>query len=189
MPESLSNLMLALPDGEDLALGRLLEMFGTRAHGTALLLLSLPDSIPLPVPSVGAILGIPLAVISVHLAVFGDGGRLPRRLDAWRLPARSVGMMKRYVVPVIATAERASRPRLGVVAERQRFVGVVCLALSILLFLPIPLMNTPPSLCLAILAWGMVQRDGVFVIAGLVATVALGVALGLLLEGLIGLVT
>ena len=188
MPESLSDLMLALPDGEDLDLARLLDTFGTRAHGTALLLLSLPDAIPLPVPSVGAILGVPLALISLHLALFGDGGHLPRRLYDWRLPARGVALMKRYVVPMIAKAERVSRPRFGAVAGQQRFAGLVCLALSILLLLPIPLMNTPPSLCLALLAWGMIQRDGVFVIAGLASTAALGIALTLLVEGLLGLV-
>ena len=188
MTESLSDLMLALPEEEDLPLEHLLDTFGSRAHGTALLLLSLPDSIPLPVPSVGAILGVPLALISMHLAVFGDGGRLPRRINAWRLPAKSVAAMKRYVVPVIARAERISQPRLGAVAERQRAVGLVCLVLSVLLLLPIPFMNTPPSLCLALLAWGMVQRDGMFVLAGLASTAALCIALAVLVDRLVGLV-
>jgi hypothetical protein len=188
VPGSLSDLMLALPDGEDLSIGHLLEVFGSRAHGTALFLLSLPDSIPLPVPSVGAILGVPLALISMHLAVFGDAGHLPDRITSWRLPARSIALMKRYVAPYIATVERVSRPRFGAVAERQRLVGLVCLILSLVLLLPIPFMNTPPSICLALLSWGIVQRDGVFVIAGLAATAGLGLALTLLVEQLIAAV-
>ncbi len=184
MPESLTKLLQSLPDGKDLALGGLLETFGSRAHGTALLLLSLPDSIPLPVPSVGAIVGLPLALISAHLAIFGETGGLPRRAVEWRLPARGVALIKRYVVPVIARAERLSRPRLGVLAGRQRLIGLVCLVLSILLFLPIPLMNTPPSLCLALLAWGIVQRDGIFVIAGLASAAALALSLVLLVDRL-----
>ncbi len=184
MPESLTDLMRSLPDGRDLALGSLLETFGSRAHGTALLLLSLPDAIPLPVPSVGAILGLPLALVSIHLVVFGENGGLPRRVAYWRLPAGSVALIKRYVVPVIARVERVSRPRFGVLACRQRLVGLVCLVLSILLFLPIPLMNTPPSLCLALMAWGIVQRDGVFVAAGLASAVALTIALVLIVDRL-----
>jgi hypothetical protein len=47
-----------------------------------------------------------------------------------------------------------------------------------LLLLPLPLFNTPPALCLALLAWGMVQRDGAAVAAGLAGTLAVTAALG-----------
>lgn len=188
MPGSISDLMLGLPDGEDVDLGRLLDTFGSRAHGTALFLLSVPDAIPLPVPSVGAILGVPIAIVSLHLAVFGETARLPAPVRRRRMPARAIGLMKRYVAPFLARIERLSRPRLRAVAAQARFVGLVCLALSLLLLLPIPFMNTPPSLCLALLAWGMVQRDGVVVAAGLAATAALGLALLVLVDRVVALV-
>lgn len=176
MSEPLSDLIHALPEGRDVSLEEVLETFGSRAHGTALLLLGLPDSIPLPVPSVGLILGLPLALISLHLAVFGDEGRLPARVCRWRLPARVVVLMKTHVTPWLAKVEGVTATRWHALAERRRLVGLVCLVLSIVLVLPIPFMNTPPSLCLVLLAWGIVQRDGVFVMAGLAATVALAVA-------------
>jgi hypothetical protein len=184
----LSDLIDALPDGRDLPLEEMLGAFGSRAHGTAILLLGLPDAIPLPVPSVGAILGLPLALISLHLAVFGDGGHLPGRLGRWRLPQRAIALLKRYVTPYLARAERVSARRWSALAERQRLVGLVCLLLSVLLLLPIPFMNTPPSLCLVLLAWGIVQRDGVFVLAGFVATAALGLALTLVAGRILELV-
>jgi hypothetical protein len=183
----LSDVILTLPEGRDVEFGHVLDVFGTRAHGTALLLLSVPDAVPVPLPSFGAILGVPLALISLHLAVFGDAGGLPRRFASLRLPARSVGLMKRYVAPTIARAERVSRPRLAVIAGRKRLVGAVCVALSLLLLLPIPFMNTPPSLCLALLAWGMIQRDGLFVAAGLAFSAALGGTLVLVLARIFSL--
>jgi hypothetical protein len=96
--------------------------------------------------------------------------------------------MKRYVNPYLARAERITQTRWSALARRQRLVGLVCLALSLVLVLPIPFMNTPPSLCLVLLAWGIVQRDGAFVLAGLAATLALGVALALLAGQLMELV-
>jgi hypothetical protein len=183
----LSHVILALPDGQDVEFGRLLEVFGTRAHGTALFLLSVPDAVPVPVPSVGAILGVPLALISLHLAVFGDEGGLPRRFAALRFPARSVGFMKRYVAPTIARAERVTRPRLSAIAGQKRLVGIVCVVLSLVLLLPIPFMNTPPSLCLALFAWGMIQRDGLFVAAGLAFSAALAGTLALVVGRIVSL--
>lgn len=188
MSEPLSDLIDALPEGRDLSLEEVLGTLGSRAHGTALLLLGLPDAIPLPVPSVGAILGLPLALISLHLAIFGDAGQLPDRVRRWRLPARAVALLKRHVAPYLARVEGVTRRRWHALAERQRLVGLVCLILSVTLLLPIPLMNTPPSLCLVLLAWGIVQRDGAFVLAGLVATAALAAALTLLAGQLVELV-
>lgn len=188
MTESLSDLIRALPDDEKIGLDRILSTLGTRAHGTAILLLSVPDAIPLPLPSAGAILGIPLALISIHLALFGDRARLPERIRRWQISARTIAIIKRHVAPLIAKAESVSRPRLAAVAERQRLVGLICLFLSLLLLLPIPFFNTPPSLCLVLLAWGLIQRDGAIVLAGLVATVALVGALTLLVGGLVSLV-
>ena len=186
--EPLSDLMAEMPEDRDLPLGELIDALGARAHGTALLLLSLPDSVPLPIPSIGAILGVPLALVSLHLAVFGGAGRLPRRVQRWRFPARGIGALKRYAIPFLTRTERISRPRLGLVAERQRAIGVVCLVLSLILLLPIPFMNALPSICLALLAWGIVQRDGAFVLAGLATSAALLVTLGFLADQLVGLV-
>lgn len=188
MSEPLSELLAALPEGQGLALGDILEGFGSRAHGTAILLLALPDAIPLPVPSVGGILGIPLALISLHLFLFGGEGHLPGRLSRWRLPPRGVSLLKRRVAPLLARAERISQPRLGAIAARQRLVGLVCLVLSVVLLLPIPFMNTPPSLCLALLAWGIIQRDGVFVLAGFAFTAGLGLGLTFLVERMMALI-
>ena len=188
MSEPLSELIHALPGGRDLSLEEVLRTFGSRAHGTALLLLGLPDSIPLPVPSVGAILGVPLALISLHMTVYGDQGGLPARVCRWRLPARAIALMKQYVTPCLAKLERITAKRWHELAERQRLVGVVCLLLSVVLFLRIPLMNAPPSVCLVLLAWGIVQRDGVFVMVGLASSAALGVALTLLTWRLVAFV-
>ncbi len=148
-------------------MGDVLERLGSRAHGTAILLLALPKSLPLPVPSAGAVLGIPLIVVSAHLAIFGERGALPRRALDWRIPRPAVELIAVRIAPVLAKAERWSRRRLPGWASRERPAGLACLVLSILLFLPIPLINVPVAFGLVILAWGLVQRDGVIVLLGL----------------------
>jgi hypothetical protein len=57
-------------------------------------------------------------------------------------------------------------------------VGALMLILSLLIMLPIPLGNTMPSVAIVIIAMGLAQRDGMFVITGL-AVAALSV-LGLI---------
>jgi hypothetical protein len=153
--------------GEVVTLGDALDLAGARIHGAAILLLALPESIPLPIPSFGAVLGIPLLIISVHLAVFGESGNLPDRVREVPLPRRMLDIMVQYLAGPLARAERMTRRRLPILARRERAIGGVCTTMSALLLLPVPLMNGPPALAMVFLSWGLLQRDGAFVGLGL----------------------
>lgn len=178
---ALSRVLRELPQGQPVSLGELLARVGSGAHGFALLLLSVPEALPLPLPSASAVLGLPLVIISAHLAWFGDDARLPSRVRNRVLPAWLLGSLRTRVAHVLGRAERHTHPRWQRLAGREHVLGLVCLYLSILLLLPIPFFNVPPALCLVLLAWGMVQRDGLVVAAGLVGTVALTASLAGLL--------
>ncbi len=179
-PAPLSQVFAALPTDRAATLAELLAAFGSRAHGGAILLLGLPDALPWPVPSVSTILGIPLVIVSAHLALHGEGGRLPRGIAERQVPQRLVAAMARRLPPVLAWVEHLTRPRWRRVAGREHLLGWVCLYLSLLLVAPLPFFNMPPSLCLVLLAWGMIQRDGIFVAAGLAGTAAVTAALAVI---------
>lgn len=153
--------------GTVISLGDAIDHAGSRIHGAAILLLAFPDSIPLPIPSVGAILGVPLMFISAHLAIFGEKGDLPLRARQMRLPNRMIATIEKYLVGTLRRAEGFSHLRLSVLARRERLIGVVCLLMSLLLLLPIPLMNVPPAMAMVFMSWGLVQRDGLIVGIGM----------------------
>lgn len=180
----LSEVLGDLPHGRTVTVAETLEAVGPRAHGCALLVLALPDAVPLPIPSLSAVLGVPLLLLTLHLAAFGGGRGLPLRVGGVALPARLVGMLRDRVAPVLRRAERLSHPRLEPLAGHERLLAVVCLYLAAILFLPVPFFNTPPALCLVLLALGMVQKDGVLVVAGLAGTAMVTLALAWIAGGL-----
>lgn len=179
---SLTDVLRDLPQEQAVSLGAILSATGSRAHGVALLLLSLPEALPLPLPSASAVLGVPLVLISAHLALFGEAGPLPQRLRAQPVPSWFVVLLRERVAPLLGRVERLSRPRWFDLARQERLLGLVGLYLSILLLAPLPFFNVPPALCLVLLAWGMVQRDGKAVAVGLGGTLAVTAALVGLVE-------
>lgn len=178
MGQRLSEVLGDLPRGRAVTLDETLGAMGARAHGCALLLLALPDALPLPLPSLSAVLALPLLILALHLAAFGGARGLPRRLRGMALPAALVGMLRERVAPVLSRAERLSHPRWQPLAGNERLLALVCLYLAALLLLPLPFFNAPPALCLVLLALGIVQRDGLLVLAGLAGTAAVTAALG-----------
>jgi hypothetical protein len=80
--------------------------------------------------------------------------------------------MSRHLIRPLRYVERMSRNRLSVLGRSERLVGVFCLLMSLLLLLPIPLVNGPPAVALACLSWGLIQRDGLFIGLGIFLSAA-----------------
>jgi hypothetical protein len=168
---------LAAADAPSTTLGSLLGAMGSRAHGLALVLLALPDAIPLPIPSTSTVLGIPLVIIAAHLVVYGEGARLPARAERLEIPQRAVRALARFGAPPLQVLERLCKARWPQLTANDRILGLLCLYLTVLLLLPIPFFNAAPALCLIAVALGMVHRDGLMVAVGGAGTVALSGAL------------
>ena len=178
--KSISGILeeLAHRQGEQINLNDVMRQGGSRAHGLGLLLFALPETIPIPVPSLSTILAIPLVLISGHLVLFGEGHGIPKKLRDRSIPASIVQKLEKYVAPVFRKLERISHPRWEALASRERLLGAACLILSIVLALPIPFGNLLPALCLAAIAFGMIQRDGVVTAMGLLGALACVVLIG-----------
>lgn len=73
--------------------------------------------------------------------------------------------------PWLARAERLLRPRVARLAlpPMEYLVGLVCLLLAIVLVLPVPLGNMLPALAISLLALGVLEGDGLWILAGLAA--------------------
>jgi hypothetical protein len=98
-------------------------------------------------------------------------------VESVHLPRTVVAGVSRYLVPVLLRLEHLSRPRWHEVIRRERLIGALCVYLSVILFLPIPLMNTPSAMSLVAIGLGMVQRDGMLVAGGFVGAVLTTAAL------------
>jgi hypothetical protein len=158
---------LAHRKDEKTTVGDVMQKGGSRGHGLGLLMFALPETIPIPVPSLSTLLAIPLVLISGHLVLFGEGRGISKKIRERSIPASAIEKLRTYVAPVFRTVERVSHPRWEVLADRERMLGIACLVLSIILILPIPFGNLLPALCLASIAFGMIQHDGVIVALGL----------------------
>lgn len=160
---------------ERISLGELLDVLEGRAFGALMLIFAFPNILPSP-PGLAGILGLPLVFLSARMAM-GRAPWLPGFIARRSLPRANFATIFDRATPWVARAERMLRHRLAVLTwgPSQQILGIVCLALSLLLMLPVPFGNMAPSIAICLIGLGVLERDGVWVIAGLVAAVGASV--------------
>jgi hypothetical protein len=175
---------LARDMDDRVTLGELVELFGDRAFGMLLLILAIPNVVP--VPGLSTVVGIPTILLGLQMAIGWRQPWLPKRIRAAGFERESFQGMIRKVQPVIERVERRLRPRLSAFTEppAERVLGLVIALLGGVLCLPIVFGNLPPAIAIALMALGLIEKDGAFVIAGLVACVAALAIVGAILFGL-----
>ncbi|GAA4418685.1 exopolysaccharide biosynthesis protein [Acidovorax lacteus] len=157
----------------------LLALLGDRAIGALMFIFAAPNILPVP-PGVSAILGAPLIFLSAQW-MLGMRPWLPKLVRERSLSREDFAALTWRVVPWLGKAERLLRPRYGFLAKppMENLVGAVCLLLALVLVLPIPLGNTLPALSISLLALGVLERDGLWIVGGLIAsTIAAAVVSG-----------
>lgn len=174
--------LLALDDSrERIRVADILAALDDRALAALLLVFALPNVLPMP-PGTSTVLGLPLIFLAAQLA-FGLRPWLPGAIARRSFSREDFHTLVRRIDPWLARAERLLRPRLiGLTRPPMEYVvGIVCLLLSVLLALPIPLSNIAPAMAISLLALGVLERDGWWVLAGLaMAVVAVAFVSGVL---------
>jgi hypothetical protein len=189
--EPLSGLFVRLLDparGPTITLREMLDELGERGFGALIVLLCLPNFLPFSIPGFSALTGLPIAVMCGLLLAGVRKPWLPARLlDRGVDRATYAGVVGRFL-PWLRKAESWVGPHLpGLTSPLgERFIGLFGIPVAILLAAPIPFGNPPPAIALALLAIGILERDGRFVIAGYVAGVLSFVLVGAIAWGLFG---
>ena len=171
---------MAADDSRDrVSIADLVRAMDGRAFGALLLIFALPNALP-AIPGTSGILGLPLLFLAAQMAL-GRAPWLPRFIASRGMARADFTTLVGRVTPWLERADKltASRLHLLVDGPAERLIGLVCLVLATVLVLPVPLGNMLPGLAICMFALGLLERDGLWVLAGvLTGVVAIGVAWG-----------
>lgn len=173
-PKKLSEILQTVAQNstaERITVGDLLRAMEGRAIAALLLVFAFPNILPTP-PGLAGILGLPLIYLSSQL-MLGRTPWLPPFISKRSLTRETFVTLVARAIPWLARAEKMLKQRLWPLASppAQRFLGAVCLILSLVLALPIPFGNMLPSIAICVLALGLLERDGFWILAGLISAV------------------
>ena len=129
-----------------------------RAHGLLLLLLALPETIPMI--GFSLILAIPVFLIGVLMVRHGPSFPLPRWLGRRTMKRSLLDKTIDHTLPTLRRLDRILKPRWTRVAEAGRLQGTVCILMAVVLAVPIPGINIMAAFAVAGMGLGILQHDG-----------------------------
>ena len=169
---------LARNAGDRLTVADVVGVLQDRAFALLVVLLGLPNCLPMP-PPIPFVCGLLLALVAAQIAVGLQAPWLPSILLRKSLPQAAVARAVARALPTLQRLERLSRPRMPFLETpiAFRLIGFVLIALALGLLVAAPIVGQIPlGIAVCLVGLGLVERDGVVVIAGVVVGV-LGLAI------------
>lgn len=167
----------------------LLTTMGRASIAFAILILSLPALTPIPGPF-GFVFGSCLAIVSLQILAGYSRIWLPSFIGRRRVSADTIALIVRYTAPLVTRVEtflKRNRMRHLAGPRAQAMMGLPVLLLAIAVALPIPFGNFLPVAALVMIALGLMERDGLVTMLGLVlGVVALMASAGLVFAAMQG---
>lgn len=167
---------------ERVSMREIAQAHGPEAQGALLMLLAMPCL--LPVPGVGTVLGLGMVALAVTMWRGQAGSGLPQRVAELELPRHWAQRVLNSLATVYALAGRHARARLAPLARSGRSPAMALTVglMAVIVVLPIPFGNLLPALALLLIGLGLMFRDGLAVMLGLLMSgLALLATTGLLL--------
>jgi hypothetical protein len=157
-----------------ISLGALRNALDDRGFGVLLFIFALPNLVPVNIPLLSAVLGVPLVLLAAQLSYGRHKPWFPDWLTSQSFPREGFVAVVNRALPFLERVEKLLRPRLTVLLSwtGERLVGIAILILAVVLTLPIPFANWLPACGIAVFGLAIIEKDGVAVLVGL----ALGIA-------------
>lgn len=169
------RLLLHELDGRGVTIGELEASMRGRGFALLIVVLCVPFIQPVYIPLLSVPFGIAITLIGGRL-IFGKDPWLPLFIRRRKLEARILKGILRATAAVSSRIEKLISPRLGILfAPHMRpLIGMAIAWSGLILTIPWPPFvvgsNWLPAAAILLLALGLMERDGVFVVIGYALT-------------------
>lgn len=173
--------LLNRAQGRSLSIGEIEALLQARGFALLIMLLSAPFLIP-SVPGLSTPFGAAIILMGARLAC-GRKPWLPQFVLRRELSPEMLQKVVGVLIKLVKRMERIAKPRMHFLQRwpgMMNLIGVGIASGGIFLFLPImvPVMNTLPTISILLLTAGMIERDGLLVLAGYVFGIAAWIYFG-----------
>lgn len=170
---------------DTITIGEIKNSLHERGFGVLLAIAALPLCLPIPVPpGYTTLFSIPLFIFSIQMILGMQAPWLPAWIEEKEIKRTSLEKMVIKANPWLKKIEKRLQPRLTYISIHtwERVIGIFAFVFAISIALPIPLTNFPPGWGVLIMSLGLLSKDGVTILIGMiVGTIGVGITMVILM--------
>ncbi|MDX9690117.1 MAG: exopolysaccharide biosynthesis protein [Proteobacteria bacterium] len=159
------HLKSVLPTTETISVEEFLSLVGVHGFIFFLLVLAVLNLVIFMLPGVSIVFGVPMTIFAVQMLLGIKVPIFPKWICRKKISVRVLNTGLPKASEFVEVIERYIRPRWLFLTQgpMRRMHALLALVLALMVAVPVPLLNIPPTLGIIFLATGLMQRDGVFV--------------------------
>lgn len=163
----LKNMLKQFPS-KRISVEEISSALADRAFALLMLIFALPNLIPIPLPGISSILGLPLLFLSLQFMLGSSSPWFPKWLSKKSFSRKDIKKSILYAVPRIQKLEHYLKPRMSflVSVASEKLIAFICFMMAVLIVLPIPLGNWLPAFTVFLFCLAIIEHDGLFVVFG-----------------------
>lgn len=181
--ESLA-LVVANNTNGTISIGEIKNALLERGFGILLAISALPLCLPVPVPpGYTTFFSIPLFIFSGQMMFGMRAPWLPKWVEKKKVKRISFHKLVDKANPWLQKIERYLQPRITYISTRmwERVIGIFAFIFSVSIAIPLPLTNFPPGWGILIMSLGLLSRDGLTILIGMIiGTIGVGITMVIL---------
>ncbi len=167
--------------GDTIAIGEIKNSLHERGFGILLAIASLPLCLPIPVPpGYTTFFSIPLFIFSLQMIIGMQSPWLPQWIAKKKIKRANLEKLITKANPWLKKIEKRLQPRLTYISVHtwERIIGIFSFVFALSISLPIPLTNFPPGWGILIMSLGLLSKDGITILIGMiVGTIGIGITM------------
>lgn len=168
---------------DGLSLGRVIDAFGGRAYGSLLFVTGLAALSPLgAIPGASILCASIVVLLALQMSLRPRAPWIPKLLRRVEVSGDRARSAIEWIEPYVARTAALTRPRFNLlldgVATHVVTGALLLLAASMYPLAVVPLGVMPSAIGITAIGIGLVSRDGLFILVGIMSTAAVG-ALGI----------
>lgn len=158
----------------------LIDALEERSFGFILLLMALPNVLLIAsIPGLSTIFGGIMGLVSIQMMLRLPKIWLPKNIRYKPYATEHLHKVVKTSTPFLISIERFLKPRLLVLTASflEPFLGLISFINSLWITLPIPFGNFLPGVAMVALSLGIIENDGIFIMAGVLLSFLVWIAL------------
>ena len=166
---------------EAMTVGEIKDALHERGFSILMAIAALPICIPVPVPpGYTTLFSIPLFIFSIQMVLGMQAPWLPAWITKKSVQRTTLEKIVTKAIPWLKKLENRMQPRLTYISVPtwERIIGIFSFVFALAIALPLPLINFLPGCGILIMSLGLLNRDGIIILIGMmIGTIGIGVTM------------